>query len=154
VSNYERSCTRDLTFSLWHRTLPGHYTAIDVDFLEYCGACSEPLALLETTADRRRPKPTAILGLLATRSRLPAYLIYVDSAGVVLPDRRSGRERRRSSGRTVVGASVHPITTAGGPLHVTEPELSRWLLDLHDDHLGHPCAGAVAAANRYRKWGR
>ena len=43
----ERTGTRDLTFSRWHRTLPTDCTWIDIDCCHYCHYCQSLLALFE-----------------------------------------------------------------------------------------------------------
>lgn len=81
MSRWERTGIRDLTYSRWHRSLDDNLTAVDVDFVEYCSACGEPLALLETTRDDgRNSKPTSVLRALARRANMPAYLLFYSAS--------------------------------------------------------------------------
>ena len=48
MTRYEKTWKRDLTYSLWHRKLEDEITMIDIDSVEYCPTCFEPLALLES----------------------------------------------------------------------------------------------------------
>lgn len=83
----ERSGERDLAYSRWHRpesigrflprTQARTLTAIDVDSIEVCQACSRPLMLLEVARDVGQTfKPTTILVELARRSDVPAALVF------------------------------------------------------------------------------
>lgn len=71
----ERYDRRDLAFSHWHRGLDPRYKFLDVDWVEFCHSCSEPLALVEIALDVGKWKPTTVLERLARRSRLPAFCI-------------------------------------------------------------------------------
>ena len=74
MSRQERYGTRDLTYSKWHRTLADDLTYIDVDALEYCQRCREPLALIEIARDVGQSfKATPVLRKLAARAGVPAY---------------------------------------------------------------------------------
>jgi len=48
---WEKTEQRDLTYSRWHRQFTGEYRFIDIDHVEYCPYCNEPLALIETARD-------------------------------------------------------------------------------------------------------
>ena len=86
MSSRERTGVRDLTYSIWHREHSlGRYfqdrraaficAMVDIDSLEYCRYCYEPLALIETAQGRRltRPKDAAATSVLARRASVPAY---------------------------------------------------------------------------------
>ena len=86
MSLKERTGTRDLTYSRWHRPESiGRYldrrTAatldyIDLDAVEYCHGCRTPLALIETARDvGQADKPSTVTRRLADRSDLPAYVV-------------------------------------------------------------------------------
>ena len=79
MSREERTGKRDLTFSQWHRSLPDFCTAIDLDFLEYCQQCREPLALIEIAQGHFSiPKPTTVLRMLAVKANIRAYLVMYE----------------------------------------------------------------------------
>lgn len=73
----ERTGWRDLTFYRWHRTLHPSLHLIDIDGVEYCPNCKEPLALFELVRDKGQViKPTLLMRKLAARAELPAYLVF------------------------------------------------------------------------------
>jgi hypothetical protein len=86
MSDGERTGLRDLTFSRWHRAQStGRYMplgnarrlkALDLDFIEYCDRCRQPLLLIELAYDNGRSKPTQLLVRLANRAGLAGVLIY------------------------------------------------------------------------------
>jgi len=81
MSREERFGTRDLTYSSWHRRVEpadrNTLTYIDLDAVEYCHRCREPLALLELARDVGQAfKPTTVLRALAERAQVPAYLVF------------------------------------------------------------------------------
>ena len=82
MSRQERFGTRDLTYSAWHRRLEDDLTYIDVDGLEYCRRCRAPLALIELARDVGQGfKATPVIRQLATRSGVPAYLVFYKPNG-------------------------------------------------------------------------
>lgn len=96
MSQAERTGVRDLTYSRWHRVdsigaLVGYGPAhrlgmIDVDCVEYCRRCNQPLALVETARDvGQARKATVVLACLAQAAGVPAYtLLYrVDDDRIV-----------------------------------------------------------------------
>jgi len=92
MSRWERYGTRDITFSGWHRTLPDYCTAIDIDFLEYCQKCRNPLALIEIAQDvGQSHKPTRIMEELAKKADIEAYLILYKKAESGIGDCRIAR---------------------------------------------------------------
>jgi hypothetical protein len=86
MSEHERTGSRNLAYSRWHRTASlrrfiGERAAracgmIDLDGVEICRRCSEPLALVETCYDVQQFKATTVLRRLAMLANLDAYLIY------------------------------------------------------------------------------
>ncbi len=76
--NRERTGWRDLTYSLWHRTLGDDLLYIDLDGIEVCRKCRRILLLAETAYDTGRVKPTTILERLARRhaDQPEAYLVH------------------------------------------------------------------------------
>jgi len=90
VSLKERYGKRDLTYSRWHRPksisrfLDNQHAYnldfIDLDAIEYCYFCKEPLALLELAKDvGQSHKSTVVCCNLANRANLPAYLVFYTS---------------------------------------------------------------------------
>lgn len=88
MSNRERSGIRDLTYSAWHRVanlkqwlgekLANFVTMVDIDSLEYCKCCYEPLALIETKFIEAVEKSWTATAKLALRAGIPAYLVIYD----------------------------------------------------------------------------
>lgn len=90
MSLKERYGKRDLVYSKWHRPqsisrfLDDQYAYnldfIDLDAIEYCYFCKEPLALLELAKDvGQSHKSTVVCCNLANRANLPAYLVFYKS---------------------------------------------------------------------------
>lgn len=97
----ERTGVRSLTYSRWHRppslavhleaamqhvedgwerhrtavTAAARCTMVDVDAVEYCSTCSEPLALIETKHSSTTSRSTRVMDRLAARAQLPSYLV-------------------------------------------------------------------------------
>lgn len=87
----ERTGTRDLLYSRWHRSAStkrflgarraAQLSAIDVDFCEWCHACKRPLALIETQRSNNPPKSASVTVELAKLAALPVYSVsYVADA--------------------------------------------------------------------------
>jgi len=74
----ERSGKRDLSYSIWHRKTCGrHLYCIDIDAVEYCPRCNEPLALIELAVDiGQEHKSTVVMANLAKKAGVPAYLVF------------------------------------------------------------------------------
>ncbi len=82
MSDNERYGQRDMVFSRWHRSLDKRLKFLDIDWVEFCDVCSEPLAVVEIAQDVGQDwKPTTVLERIAKRSKLPAFCILyqVDS---------------------------------------------------------------------------
>ena len=80
MARWEKYGTRDLTFSEWHRRLePGDsnfLTCIDIDVVEYCALCNDPLAFLELAWDVGQPhKAATVLRRVAALANRPAYVM-------------------------------------------------------------------------------
>lgn len=83
MSRYERHGSRSLVFSKWHRLfLADDEPMIDLDGVEYCATCREPLVLIEVARDVGQSwKPTTVMERLARRSNIAAWcLLYTVSA--------------------------------------------------------------------------
>ena len=77
MTRYEKTWKRDLTYSLWHRGLEDDITMIDIDSVEYCSTCFEPLALLELARDvGQSHKPHIVTKKPAEKAGLPAYVVF------------------------------------------------------------------------------
>ena len=123
MSRQERYGTRDLTFSQWHRTLSDDATCIDLDLLEYCRRCRQPLAFLELARDVGQAfKPTTVLERLAKKAEVPAFLIMY--------------ELLSQTNTTTIGdcrvRRVYPDPTGFKILTITE--VGRWIESIHERH--------------------
>jgi len=68
-------------YSKWHRKYDG-IAMIDVDSIEVCPRCYEPLAILENCYDRgQRFKATTLVSTLASRLRIPSFLVFYKDVG-------------------------------------------------------------------------
>lgn len=85
MSEAERTGTRDLTYSQWHRTSSlsrfvdkvdaWECGVIDIDWCEYCRYCKQPLALIETQASKATPKSATVTRNLAALAGISAYSV-------------------------------------------------------------------------------
>lgn len=123
MSRQERTGLRDLSFSRWHRSLPNRCSALDIDLVEYCGICSAPLALIETTAGVGF-KPTTVLRALAARAGLPAYLVqvHIDEAAQI-----------GSPGR-ILSCRLEQVYPSRSVLANELANVADLITALHDDH--------------------
>jgi hypothetical protein len=131
VSRWERTGQRDLAFSQWHRhALPDDCTAIDIDFVEYCRRCKQPIALVESARDMSGNgyyKPAMVTHGLAVMAGIRAYtVLWKPVPGRVTPEHGLGFIERARVARV-----------APDPTEVTswsERELVRWFRWLHRQH--------------------
>ena len=73
---HEITDDRDRTYSRWHRRFDGEYRFIDVDHVEYCPYCNEPLALIETAIDNGQThKCSTVTTILARKMGLPSFVV-------------------------------------------------------------------------------
>lgn len=130
MSLHERTGRRDLTYSAWHRPpsigrfLPPEVaralTYIDVDAVEVCDDCGEPLLLIELARDvGQAHKPTTIMQRLARRADLPAALSFY----------RVGDDSDIDSFRVRL---VEPAST--GELVLSPASYECWLRSLRETH--------------------
>lgn len=85
MSMNERTGTRDLLYSTWHRPasvrrflsprVTALITVIDIDWCEYCNWCCKPVALLETQESGRAPKSAKVTAQLAEMADLSAWSV-------------------------------------------------------------------------------
>lgn len=74
MTNRERTGTRDLTISAWHRrNFDDDQSAFDLDLIGVCKLCGNPLYVWETT--RAADKNTTWTGRSAHRFNVPGYLV-------------------------------------------------------------------------------
>ncbi len=77
MSRKERWGTRDQAYSKWHRRQSRHLAYIDLDGIECCSMCKQPIALIELAIDVGQTfKATTIMCRLAKMAGLPAYLVF------------------------------------------------------------------------------
>ena len=63
-------------YSDWHRKYDG-IAYIDVDSVECCMYCYEPLAIIETCFDKGQPwKATTLSKIIASRLNIPCFLVF------------------------------------------------------------------------------
>ena len=82
----EKYNNRRLTYSRWHRResirrFLSDFEAwqlgmVDIDDVEYCRFCGEPLALIETAQDFGQRKSARVTARLAERAGIPAWLVF------------------------------------------------------------------------------
>lgn len=85
MSERERTNTRDLAYSTWHRTdsLSRYVdrrdafacSMIDIDGAEYCRRCKTVLALIELQFSKAHPKPATVVTSLAKQAGIRAYSV-------------------------------------------------------------------------------
>ncbi len=69
------------TYNDWHRKYDG-IAMIDVDSIEVCAFCYEPLAILETCYDKDQLfKATTLVKTLAVRLKIPSFLVFYKEVG-------------------------------------------------------------------------
>ena len=61
----------------WHRARKEKIAMIDIDSVEVCPDCYEPLAILETCYDKgQKYKATNLVKTLASRLNIPCFLVF------------------------------------------------------------------------------
>ena len=64
------------TYNDWHRKFEG-IAMIDVDSVECCISCYEPLAIIETCYDKGQTwKATTLSKIIASRLNIPCFLVF------------------------------------------------------------------------------
>ena len=136
---YERTGSRSLLYSGWHRPkslsryLPKHLAhrlfMIDIDACEYCDVCKVPLALIETQESRGLPKPARVTTTLARMAGIAAYSVSYWSEGEA----------------DIEGFKVRQLEPASDSvLTFSAAEYAQWLLELR---FGHQCRSAERKAS-------
>jgi hypothetical protein len=73
---FEGNGDRSLAYSLWHRTLSHRCYAIDIDFVEYCRSCREPIMIYEVALDNGvDSKSFSMTKAIANSMCVPAYVV-------------------------------------------------------------------------------
>ena len=63
-------------YSDWHRKYDG-ISYIDIDAVECCAYCYEPLAIIETCYDKdQKYKATTLSKIIAERLNIPCFLVF------------------------------------------------------------------------------
>jgi hypothetical protein len=61
----------------WHRARKEKIAMIDIDSVEVCPDCYEPLAILETCYDKgQKYKATTLANIVASRLNIPLFLVF------------------------------------------------------------------------------
>uniref|UniRef100_A0A6M3J283 Uncharacterized protein n=1 Tax=viral metagenome TaxID=1070528 RepID=A0A6M3J283_9ZZZZ len=128
MSLEERTGTRDLLYSGWHRPSSiSRYVSkldasllgmIDLDAIEVCTFCKEPLALIETKSSFARERVMTYTAALGRRARVPVFLV-VYTPTPTGDDIASFLIQRHGSTETWTA---------------TPAEYATWLLKLRSDH--------------------
>jgi hypothetical protein len=85
------------SYNDWHRKYDG-IAMIDVDSIEVCPHCYEPLAILETCYDlNQKYKATNLCNTLARRLNIPCFLVFYKN---VTPTTLTFRIKRITSSQT------------------------------------------------------
>ena len=64
------------SYNDWHRKYDG-IAMIDIDSIECCPKCYEPLAILETCFDKgQKYKATTLANIVASRLNIPLFLVF------------------------------------------------------------------------------
>ena len=85
------------SYNDWHRKYDG-IAMIDVDSVECCIKCYEPLAIIETCFDKGQPwKATTLSKIIASRLNIPCFLVFYKE---VTPTSLTFRIKRIRSSQT------------------------------------------------------
>lgn len=109
----------------------------DIDSMEYCYACSRPVALIETKAGKWRPVSVTPLLRLAELANVPAFVVFYARGYVLDP---IYTDRTNLNGDPIYKIVEFQIVRAAEPngkvWHMTPKQYFRWLSGLH---LSCPC---------------
>jgi len=138
--DHERTHHRSLIYSAWHRTdsirrfledRQAHSLAmIDLDAIEYCRSCGQPLAFLELAyGNGDKWKAATIITNLAMAQRRPAFVVYYLSgetpnpADPTVPDIKEFRVRQ-----------MWPKPVKQQLVPMTPKAFAEWLWSLRSQH--------------------
>ena len=81
MARYWYSNLEQNEYSKWHRQYEG-IAMIDVDGIEVCPQCYEPLAIKETCKEMgQKYKATTLVKTLSDRLRVPSFLVFYKKVG-------------------------------------------------------------------------
>ena len=81
MARYWYSNLKQNEYSKWHRQYEG-IAMIDVDGIEVCPQCYEPLAIKETCKEMgQKYKATTLVKTLSDRLRVPSFLVFYKKVG-------------------------------------------------------------------------
>jgi hypothetical protein len=102
----------------WHRKYDG-ISMIDLDSIECCPLCYEPLAIIETCYDKgQKYKATTLSKIVASRLNIPCFLVFYKN---LTPDSLTFRIKRIRASQTSFNI-------------LSEAEWVSILLDLQSNH--------------------
>jgi hypothetical protein len=102
----------------WHRKYDG-IAMIDIDSIECCPRCYEPLAIIETCYDKgQKYKATTLSKIVASRLNIPCFLVFYKN---LTPDSLTFRIKRIRASQTQFNI-------------MSESEWVSILLDLQSNH--------------------
>lgn len=131
----ERYGERELIYSAWHREQNTHLSMIDLDAIETCKQCKQPLALIELARDvGQLHKTTTITRKLAEMANIPAYLVFykIDIA------------------ETITSFRVSQVSPIKGVERIMTPgEYEKFLLELRTPHACYQGANSLEAQGIY-----
>ena len=108
-------------YSDWHRKYDG-ISYIDIDSVECCAYCYEPLAIIETCYDKNQKyKATTLSKIIAKRLNIPCFLVFYKELD---QDTLTFRIKRVRSSKTELQ-------------RMNEDEWLSILRSLHDHHSKH-----------------
>ena len=106
------------SYNDWHRKYD-NIAMIDIDSIECCPDCYEPLAILETCYDKgQKYKATTLVNIVAKRLNIPCFLVFYKER---TPTSLEFRIKRIRSSKTEFQ-------------HMNEQQWVDVLLSLHDHH--------------------
>ncbi len=130
-TNRERAFVRDMSYSHWHRQWQG-LAYIDIDSVEICKVCKEPIALIELARDVNQDifrKNAMVTTFIAKKLGINCYvLLYsITEDGIIT--------RFRAIQTAPVRSDIQEVLTPEG-----------WVKHLHRLHGRHEeiCGGIVA----------
>jgi hypothetical protein len=101
----------------WHRQYKG-LAGIDIDFIEVCPLCYEPLAVKETCYDKQQVfKATTVTKRVAKALRVPGFLVFYKPMG--------------NDMRFRIKRITEPVSEI---YDMTSDEWLAYLYDLHKEH--------------------
>tara|TARA_Y100000114_G_scaffold88165_1_gene81610 strand:+ start:260 stop:640 length:381 start_codon:yes stop_codon:yes gene_type:complete len=105
------------SYNDWHRQYKG-LAGIDIDFIEVCPLCYEPLAVKETCYDKQQVfKATTVTKRVAKALRVPGFLVFYKPMG--------------NDMRFRIKRITEPVSEI---YDMTSDEWLAYLYDLHKEH--------------------